>query len=182
MLLELLTFFTANLVFEHSLGISSLGLVAEERKQLYRLSGSVLLFCGLGSLVVYGLHRWLPWISESLAAPLLYLCVIAMLYLLLIGICAICGGTAAEVWPRYLHRAAFSCAVLGCCYLMPQTLDSLWAALWFGIRSGGGYVFVAWILSGMGPVLYGKKLPAAVRGWPALLIYIGILSLAIACI
>ena len=182
LLLELLTFFSINLVFEHGLGISSLGLVAENRKQLYGLSGSVLLLCSLGSLSVYGIRQGLKFGAESLAAPLLYLCAVAIWYLLLIGICVLCGGSVLGIQPKYLHRAVCSCAVLGCCYLMPQSLDSVWEALWHGIRCGGGYVLVAWVLSGMGPLLYGKTMPAAVRGWQALLIYLGILSMAFACI
>ena len=69
--------------------------------------------------------------------------------------------------------------VLGTLLLSAAQSTSLAASLQFGAVSGLGFVVGAWALKAVYPKLTCDRVPASVRGYPAILLYIGILSMAL---
>ena len=62
--------------------------------------------------------------------------------------------------------------------LYPQ-LDTLKSWVIFGIKAGAGFVIAAFILTAAFRKLSSAKVPSAFRGFPAMLVYLGMISMAV---
>ena len=102
---------------------------------------------------------------------------------------------------KYVHLAAFNCAVMGTLYLAFEPVESLKelqlrsdsfvlgnifsdtlhpvGAFLFGLQEGLGFLLAALMLSAVRERLYDKEVPAAFRGLPSILIYLGLISMAV---
>lgn len=177
----LLAVFAQNAIFTRALGVSRLvQLVGDART-------NSLLF-GLLQCVTQFLLAPVAWYVGGAAAalglgpaarPLVYLgCIAAvsaaeMLLLHLIKL----------PWQRQLLRilplAAFNSCVLGTLLLGRTQSFTLTQSVGFGLGSGVGYLLAVLLVTEAQSRLRSKAIPAAFRGMPITLIYIGVLALAI---
>ena len=177
----LLAVFAQNAIFTRALGVSRLVQLVGDARTNSLLFG--LLQCVtqvLGAPVAwYAGNAAASWGRGPAARPLVYLGCIAAV-------------SAAEMallhliklpWQRQLLRilplAALNSCVLGTLLLGRTQSFTLTQSLGFGLGSGVGYLLAVLLVTEAQNRLRSQAIPAAFRGMPITLIYIGVLALAI---
>ena len=86
---------------------------------------------------------------------------------------------------KYIHLSAFNCAVMGTLFTISNkaqsdsSLMNFAEYLKFGFEAGLGFITAALILTAAYRKLNSSKVPASFRGFPAMLVYTGIISMAV---
>lgn len=79
---------------------------------------------------------------------------------------------------KYVHISTFNCAILGAIYLNSKYCITLPEYIFHGLGIGLGFVLAVYMVAVVYDRLYSKDVPFSFRGYPLVLIYIGILSMA----
>ncbi|MBQ4464862.1 MAG: hypothetical protein II916_02725 [Oscillospiraceae bacterium] len=207
LLTAIFSLLTTNLIYTRALGTSTMIAAAKNSSRLPVLALLMTLFsvgaCLGMQLICYplGLAGLLAY-PYSLGLPLVYTTVIGVLYLLVLLMLGALFRRKASGYKKYVHLSAFNCAVMGTLYLafapngLTQTLAepptvrlfglmdgnmaSPVTAVVFGLQEGLGFLLAALMLSGVRERLYEEReIPAAFRGLPAVMVFIGIISMAV---
>lgn len=196
---------TTNLILTKALGTSTLMAAAKSRSSLAVLALMMTCFSALGCMLLGGIYALFPGLSSmavfpaSLVQPLLYTAVISLIYIIVLLVLYSLSGERFGRLKKYIHLSAFNCAVMGTLYTafephlflqnstrfthflgMTLRVDrlSIPGAALFGLQSGLGFLLAACMLAAVRKRLYAEEVPAAFRGFPAVMIYIGLLSMA----
>lgn len=172
-----LAVFAENVVFSRAMGVSRLiKLVNDPEIHTWQYCTPVILVqlgsAPLGWLAMTyvspTLRAVLPdWLPIAALRPLIYLC------------CAAVAMAAVWLLLGLLPIATCTCSVLGTLLLCAGQNYSLLQSTAFGLGSGLGYLFAVLVVDEGRRRLGSKDVPAAFRGLPSSLIYIGVLSLAL---
>lgn len=131
------------------------------------------------SLTLPALAKVLPgWLSVNALRPLVFLncSLIAMgIVWLLLGL----FPKSRDACREQLPGATFNCCVLGTLLVAASQNYNLLQSIGFGFGSGVGYLVAVLVVDEGRRRLRSKDIPHIFRGLPSVLIYIGILSLAI---
>ena len=202
----ILSLLTTNLIFTRALGTSTMMTATKNRANLPVLALLMTVFaaagCTLTSLLFSLLHlqRMLEH-PYSLGLPLVYTAVISVLYVLILLVLSLFAKGRYSGYKKYVHLSAFNCAVMGTLYLAFEPTQFLreawsysdrlvlgaiysdrfspWGAALFGLQEGIGALLAALMLSAVRERLYDAEVPAAFRGFPAVMVYLGLISMAI---
>lgn len=177
----LLAMFAQNAIFSRALGVSRLIQLVGDSKTSSWLFG--LLLC-----VTQVLLAPLAWYAGRLISPLpLRAAVRPLVYILCV--CAVCGLEWLVLqWKRFPWRerllrivpaAALNSCVLGTVLVAQTQSFTLAQSVGFGLGSGLGYILAVLLVTEAQRRLRSRAIPAAFRGLPITLIYIGVLALAI---
>ncbi len=178
-----LSLLTTNLVLTKALGTSTLLAAAKSRSNLVILALMMTGFTTLSCVFTALLMPILP--SEPLLRPLCFTAIVCVLYILVLFALYSLSGKSFSEYKKYVHLSALNCAVLGALYLgfgvsAAETPDfGIAAAVIFGLHSGLGFVLASLMLTAVHHRLYSDSVPAAFRGFPAVMVYIGLLSMAV---
>jgi electron transport complex protein RnfA len=175
-----LAVFLQNSIFERALGSNILIYASRQRGHVIGFSLVIIYVTTLSSVIAWVLDRNLSDREYfGIVMPLLYILVISFIYIL----------SLVLVWrflPRifgkiktYVHLSVFNCSVLGALFLNSQFGGSLSGYIGFGIGTGVGFFIAGYLLHIAHPRLNSELVPAAFRGLPITLVYIGIISLAL---
>lgn len=169
--------FLENAVFTRTLGVGRLVFFGTPQKIL--TGGSALtVITLLSSLLSYGVNYLLyDHTVSSGARAFLYLCCIAAVYFLSLPLCRYVPKL--NVFSSGLALSSFNCAVLGALVLSQSMQNSLAATAGFGLGTGIGYTLALLLVYSGRRSLELISLPRAFKGMPVMLLYIGIVSLAI---
>ena len=181
---DLIALLAANLILTQALGTSTLFIAAGSRKHLLGTALVITIFTTVGSGLAYIVHHLLP---EQYAdfTLLCYTLTIGVIYVLLLAACYYIGGERFEKYRRYIHISAYNCAVMGTLFTITEkshmyiNYGTLISWVEFGLRAGAGFVIAAFILTAAYRKLNSAKVPSSFRGFPAMLVYLGIISMAI---
>ncbi|MBQ9109457.1 MAG: hypothetical protein IJY02_05490 [Oscillospiraceae bacterium] len=187
LILEILSVFLSaalleNMVFGRALGVSRTTLVQEKRADVVAFSLSVLFMCTVSSVLGYGI-RWLlgwPKVEITLFAKqaILFLAVVisyCLLYLLVIKKLK----ALASMFGSVVSYAAFNGAVYGSLLVSTTKELGLWQSLVHGFGAGCGMILASALILTGHRRLDIRNVPRAFRGMPIMLMYIGILALAL---
>lgn len=181
---DLITLLAANLILSQALGTSTIFIAAGSKKNLVGTACVITLFTTLGSAAAYLIDCVLPG-RIAVMRLLLYTLVTGLLYVLLLTAAyCICRGAFQDL-RRYIHVSAFNCAVMGTLFTineraaMDSSVFSLSEYVSAGFEAGIGFIIAALILTAAYRKLNSAKVPAAFRGFPAMLVYLGIISMAV---
>ena len=111
--------------------------------------------------------------------PLAYSVIICLFYLIAILATIKVKQPRKQDLRLCIHRSALNSVVLGSVLLSTSYGLDLAGVIGFGLGSGIGYTLAVWMLRVAAPRLRSKAIPKSFRGFPAMLIYIGVLSLAV---
>lgn len=176
--------FLENIIFTRALGTSRLISVVKSPKTMLKFG--VLLTCitTVSGFLAWAVNLLISGLSFKLyIEPFLFVLVLVVVYVLASVVLLLAFPKTYRKMREILLLAVFNCATLGA-ILLPahHSLMSVEASLasWLGYSFGTGIAFfLASILVFEGTrKLKGSHIPAAFRGLPATLIYVGILSLA----
>ncbi len=197
---------TTNLIFTKALGTSTVMAATKSKANLAVLALLMTCFSTLGCMLVSGLYALFPQLTNlvtfpfSLLQPLLYTAAISLIYIIVLLVMYSLSGKRFSSLKKYVHLSAFNCAVMGTLYLafsptlflmdaVPYTVFlgrtfyvhqlSVPGATLFGLQMGLGFLVAAVLLAAVRKRLYDEQVPAAFRGFPAVMVYIGLLSMAV---
>lgn len=170
--------FVENILFTRALGLGRMAFFGSPKKILY-FSAALTIVTFFGSLLGFGVNYLLYDYSDVSTAlrALIYLVCISLIYAALYAISA--KLPYPEIIRRQLPLAAFNSAALGALILSVGTQNSLASTAGLGLGTGIGYTLALFM------IYLGKKrleliaLPRAFKGMPIMLLYIGIISLAV---
>lgn len=177
---ELVVLLTTNLVLTQALGTSTLFIAAGNKKNLLWTAITIMFFTTAGSGTAYIINKILP---EQLGdiRLLLYTVTIGILYILLLTVLYFADRKDFGFTRKYVHVSAFNCAVMGTLFTVSETsaVDSLGGSVLAGFEAGAGFILAAFILTAAFGRLSSAKVPSAFRGFPSMLVYLGIISMAV---
>ncbi|MBQ8786935.1 MAG: hypothetical protein IJZ61_04800 [Oscillospiraceae bacterium] len=171
--------FVENTIFSRALGTSTLVVVARNRKNLFGFGLCVTYITALISVLTYFADKLLINNSNSYVyMPVVYICILGFVYILTL-LCM--WKFAPKLFARmrkYVHVSAFNCAVLGSMFLISKYCETLSDYFIHGLGIGLGFVLAVYLTAIVYDKIYSEKAPYAFRGYPLMLIYLGILSMA----
>ena len=173
-----------NAVFTRALGVSRLVRIVEDGSiELYKfgaLLGAVQL---ISSVLGFCFNRLLAGVALSwkgAVQPLiLVLCSTVAFFVVLLTLALAGSKNTARSYLDLLPMATFNCCVLGTLLVAASQNYNLLQSIGFGFGSGVGYLVAVLVVDEGRRRLRSKDIPHIFRGLPSVLIYIGILSLAI---
>lgn len=180
----LLTAFSAilleNTVFCRAMGTSTLIVVAKKRKNLFGFCAGVTYFTAVISVMTYFADTIFKANEISyIYMPLVYTVILGAVYIV----------TLLCMWRflpklfvkmrKYIHISVYNCAVLGTMFLISKYCDTLKDYFLRGLGIGLGFVLAVCAAAAVYDRLYSDKAPFAFRGYPLLMIYLGILGMAL---
>lgn len=180
---EFIALLCANLIFTQALGTSTMIVAAKNKVNLAKIGLTITFFVTSASMIAYFIDRLIPAKSDYLLL-ICYVAVIAIIYVAALIILNVANKNFFEKCKLYIHLSAYNCAVAGSIFtvhnkaLETGNFDLSYYAL-FGLQSGFGFVVAALFLMAAYKNLNSSKVPASFRGLPAMLVYIGMISMAV---
>ena len=181
---DLIALLAANLILSRALGTSTIFIAAGSKKNLVATAGVITLFTTVGAMAAYFIDLVLPAALSDLRL-LLYILVISLLYVLLLTAVYCLYRQRFDDLRKYIHVSAFNCAVVGTLFTINESSAADVAKFSFGkyaaagLEAGAGFIISALILTAAYRKLNSSKVPASFRGFPAMLVYLGIISMAV---
>lgn len=167
-----------NFVFARALGVSTMIMAAKNKRNLPGICLGVLYFTLTAS--------WAAWLLSHRAAdiqkpfvPLTYVLTIGLIYLITLLLAFIFFKGRFGRIKKYVHISAFNSVIMGTIFLSMNSCTALYEYLLFGLCSGAGFGAAAYMLSGVYGQLYSKDVPSVFRGYPAVMIFTGIIAMAL---
>lgn len=168
-----------NFVFARAFGVSTMIMSAKSKRNLPGICLGVCYFTVTASLVSWAVSRRIGFSAEKPYVPLTYSLMIGALYAVTLVIAfLIFRGKFGKI-KKYVHIAAFNSVVMGTIFLSASGCEGLEQFLLFGICAGLGFTAAAVMLSGVYSQLYSEDVPHAFRGYPAVMIFAGIIAMAV---
>ena len=177
---SIIAIFVQNSIFERALGINVLLYASRKREHLLGFFAAITYTTTISSAII--------WIFDGLSAeneyysvfmPILYVAVVSVLYIL----------TLVLIWRffpklfrnirKYVHLSVFNCSVIGALFLCSVQGTDIFTYIGYGFGTGIGFLLAAYLLYIAADRLNSPLVPAAFRGFPIMLVYVGILSLAL---
>lgn len=168
-----------NFVFGRAFGVSTMMIAARNKRYLPGVCLGVCYFTLAGSAAgrTLALNEYLELSKPYL--PLVYAAVIGLVYAVtLVGAFLIFRSRFARI-KKYVHISAFNSAVMGTIFLSANGAATGGSFVLFGLCAGAGFTGAAYMLSGVYPKLCSENVPAAFRGYPAIMIFTGIIAMAV---
>ncbi len=175
----LIAIFAQNSIFERALGVNVLLYASRKKEHMFGFAAAITYTTTVASAIIW-IFDMLLGQNESyrIIMPLLYILVTAVVYI----------GTLVLIWAlfpkvfrslkKYVHLSVFNCSVIGALFLNSQQGGDLLAYIGYGLGTGIGFLMAAYLLYTAAGRLNSPLVPAAFRGYPGMLVYVGILSLA----
>ncbi len=176
----LVAIFLENSLLSRAMGSSTAVWLMRDHRLLLPFGAVLTATILLSSIAAYFIT---PWVNQFVYSyelfPLAYSVIICLFYLIAVL------ATSKVKQPRKkdlrlcIHRSALNSVVLGSVLLSTSYGLDLAGVIGFGLGAGIGYTLAVWLLRVAAPRLRSKAIPKSFRGFPAMLIYIGVLSLAV---
>ncbi len=181
---ELVALLASNLILMQALGTSTLFIAAESRKNLVGTAAVITIFTTIGSAAAYFINGMLG--AEYAEYSLIfYTLAVGILYVALLTVLYFVSGDLFGNIRKYVHLSAFNCAVMGTLFTISGRASlnaenvGITDYIACGFEAGLGFIVAAFILTAAFRKLNSSKVPASFRGFPAMLIYLGIISMAV---
>lgn len=181
---DFIALLAANLVLMQALGTSTLFIAAESRKNLVATACVITIFTTAGSAAAYFTDSLLPREYDYLTL-FFYTLAVGILYVILLSALCFISREKFDKFRKYIHISAFNCAVMGTLFTINSKVASKSPAITLsgyikeGLYAGMGFIIAAFILTAAYRKLNSSKVPASFRGFPAMLVYLGIISMAV---
>ena len=169
-----------NVIFTYAIGTSTLLECAKKPKQLFSFGFFITEFSVVASILVYVAELFIKDTSWG-ETVLPIVCILALSVVYIVTLLVI--WFAARKWfnslKRYVHLSAFNCAALGCLFMNSINAGSLVQRILFALSIGNGFMLATYLLSITYKKLTSNEVPAAFRGFPVSVLYIGIIAMII---
>lgn len=179
-ILCLSTLLFENIVFSQGLGTSTMMSIIKSRKYNLSFGICVTYFSTLTSVIIFFVNRRF-FIDESndIYKPVIYILILGIIYIITLVVIFKFFNKVFDNIKKIIHISAFNSAVFGTIFLNSISNDTFIEYLLFGIFSGIGFFLALFMISAVYDKLISEKVPISFRGYPLILIYIGIISMAV---
>lgn len=170
--------FVQNAIFERALGANVVIYASRKNSHVVGFTIGMTAMTTVASIISYFLDGLLlPLELGYLFMPLVYVTVISILYVLaLLFLWRLFPDTFALI-KKHAHLAIVNCTVLGALFLNSAYGSDIWSYIGYGFGTGIGFFLACFMLNIAHEKLDSDKIPRAFRGYPIMLIYIGIVSM-----
>lgn len=180
---EIILITASNLVFTHALGLETLFTASKKPKGLAVTSAVTAVFTIFGSMGAFAVNH-LFGCEEKTWALLLYIALISLIYAAALSGAYLIRRNLFGKIKKYIHLSSFSTAVTGTILVLGSNAASAESFgfpdyLYGGIASAVGFIVVSLILGAASGKLDSSKVPRSFRGVPAMLVYLGIITMAV---
>lgn len=177
---SLIAIFVQNSIFERALGINVLLYASRKREHLLGFFAAITYTTTISSAIIWNFDRLFADNEYyGIFMPILYVAVVSVLYIV----------TLVLIWRffpklfrnirKYVHLSVFNCSVIGALFLCSVQGADIFTYIGYGFGTGIGFLLAAYLLYIAADRLNSPLVPAAFRGFPIMLVYVGILSLAL---
>jgi electron transport complex protein RnfA len=180
--------FADNIIFGSSLGAGTLLTMSGKKRYLKGFCLSALYLMTVGTTLSYFADLLFAGLSYSRYVRTVgFVLVIGTVYIITLLALWKFAGSRFDNMKRYIHVSAFNSAVLGSMLLASNNLrggyfdlgNTLLGYFLYGLFSGLGFCFAALISALVYDRLHSEKIPKSFRGYPAMLIFLGFISMAL---
>ncbi|MCL1903040.1 MAG: hypothetical protein FWF94_01315 [Oscillospiraceae bacterium] len=176
----LLAVFLQNFIFEKALGINILLYASRQKSNVIGFTLGVCYITTLSSAVTWVTDRFLGGYEYyPVIAPVLYVTVIGIIYIASLIIIWKFFHKLFRKIKKFVHLTVFNCAVLGALFLNSQIGEDIFSYIGFGLGTAIGFFAAGYLLYIAHARLNSELVPAAFRGMPIMIIYVGILAMAL---
>ena len=174
----MVSIFVQNAIFERALGANVVIYASRKNSHVVGFTIGMTAMITVASIISYFLDGLLlPLELGYLFMPLVYVTVISILYVLaLLFLWRLFPDTFALI-KKHAHLAIVNCTVLGALFLNSAYGSDIWSYIGYGFGTGIGFFLACFMLNIAHEKLDSDKIPRAFRGYPIMLIYIGIVSM-----
>lgn len=175
----MLSVFVQNAIFDRAFGSNVVIYASRKNSHVIGFTVGITVMTTIASIVCYFVDGSLLKLQYGwLLIPLVYVGVISVLYVLgLLFFWRVFPKTFARM-KKYVHLVIFNCTVIGALLLNSNFGGDIWSYIGYGFGTGIGFFFACFLLNVAHEKLDSGKIPKAFRGYPVMLMYIGIISLA----
>ena len=177
---SVIAIFVQNSIFERALGINVLLYSSRKREHLLGVFAAITYTTTISSAIVWNFDRLFAGNEYyGVFMPILYVATVSVLYIV----------TLVLIWRffpklfrnirKYVHLSVFNCSVIGALFLCSVQGADIFTYIGYGFGTGIGFLLAAYLLYIAADRLNSPLVPAAFRGFPIMLVYVGILSLAL---
>lgn len=171
--------FVQNAIFDRAFGSNVAIYASRKNGTVVGFTLGITAMTTIASLISYFVDRsMLPTEYGWLFMPLIYVGIISALYI--IGLLFL-WNVFPKLFKRvkkYIHLTIFNCTVIGALFLNSNYGSDIWTYLGYGFGTGVGFFLACFLLNIAREKLDSDKIPKVFRGYPIMLIYIGVVSLA----
>ncbi len=176
----LIAIFVQNSILERALGVNVLLYASRKKENMFGFSAAITYTTTVSAPLI--------WVVDTVIGNIEnYRILMPLIYVLIIGIVYI--STLVIIWrffpkffkslKKYVHLSVFNCSVVGALFLCSQQGNDIFSYIGYGLGTGIGFLFAAYLLYTAAGRLNSPLVPAAFRGYPIMIVYVGILSLAL---
>lgn len=174
----MVSIFVQNAIFERALGANVVIYASRKNNHVVGFTIGMTAMTTVASVITYFLDGLLlPLELGYLFMPLVYITIISILYVLaLLFLWRLFPDIFARI-KKHAHLAIVNCTVLGALFLNSVHGNDIWSYIGYGFGTGIGFFLACFMLNIAHEKLDSDKIPKAFRGYPIMLIYIGIVSM-----
>lgn len=171
--------FVQNAIFDRAFG-SNVGIYASRKNStVIGFTLGITAMTTVSSVLSFFVDQaLLPTEFGWLFMPLIYSAIISVLYILGLLLLWRCFPKIFKKIRKYVHLAIFNCTVIGALFLNSNYGSDIWSYLGYGFGTGIGFFLACFLLNIAHEKLDSDNIPKIFRGYPIMLIYIGVISLA----
>lgn len=167
-----------NVIFTYAVGTSTLLECAKKPKQLLSFGFFITEFSVLASILIYLVELVIKDTAWGEAVmPIFSVLAIGIVYILSLLVIWFAARKWFNSLKRYVHLSAFNCATLGCIFMNSLNAGTLLDRILFALSIGVGFMLATYLLSINYKKLTSSEVPAAFRGFPISVLYIGIIAM-----
>lgn len=177
--LAMLSVFTQNAIFDRAFGANVAIYASRKESNVIGFTFGITVMTTLASAASYFFDSLvLPLPRGYLYMPLIYVGIIGVLYIAGLLILWKFFHKLFRRVKQYASLAVFNCTVIGALFLNSNYGSDLASYIGYGFGTGIGFFLACFMLNIAHERLDSEKIPRIFRGYPIMLIYIGIVSLA----
>lgn len=171
--------FIENTIFARAFGTSTLIVISRNRKNIFGFGLCVTYITAVTGIVCYFIDKLTAENELNyIYKPFVYILSLGLVYIITLLCLWRFMNKVFGKMRKYVHISAFNCAVMGAMFLNSKYCTTLVEYIVHGIGVGLGFVFAVYLVAIVYDRLYSENVPYCFRGYPLVLLYIGILSMA----
>ena len=174
----LIAVFAQNVLLDKAMGLNCIMTAVSRKNSLPKLSLVVGIYCTAGIMLMWLLSHVTFNQNAYLICALIYSLICAVLYFASDRILLKISPETHDVWANILPHALINSIMIGApVAALSAKIPNWWSAFGYGIGAGLSFALAVLIIKNGLEVLDNPDMPKSFRGMPAMLIYLGILSL-----
>ena len=175
----MLSVFVQNAIFDRAFGSNVAIYASRKNGTVIGFTIGITAMTTIASTISFFVDQaLLPTEFGWLFMPLIYVAIISALYLAGLLLMWRVFPKLFKRIKKYVHLTIFNCTVIGTLFLNSNFGSDIWSYIGYGFGTGIGFFLACFLLNIAHEKLDSEKIPKVFRGYPIMLVYIGVISLA----